>query len=76
MDILGVNNLSHAGLEIAIWIRTLPGFQWSVAREFRRRLKIAFDEANIPIGVPKRSLLLQNYPTIFEGDFNADLEQN
>ncbi|MDY6806214.1 MAG: mechanosensitive ion channel family protein [Cyanobacteriota bacterium] len=73
VDILGVNNLSHAGIEIAIWIRTLPGFQWSVAREFRRRLKIAFDEAGIPIGVPQRSLLLQSYPTMFGGDFDADI---
>ena len=76
VDILGVNNLSHAGIEIVIWIRTLPGFQWSVAREFRRRLKIAFDEAGIPIGVPQRSLLLQSYPTIFGGDFDAELDQN
>lgn len=76
VDILGVNNLSHNGIEIVIWIRTLPGFQWSVAREFRRRLKIAFDEAGIPIGVPQRSLLLQSYPTMFGTDFDAELDQN
>lgn len=75
-DILGVNNLSHNGIEIVIWIRTLPGFQWSVAREFRRRLKIAFDDADIPIGVPQRSLLLQSYPTIFGGDFDGEIDHN
>jgi small conductance mechanosensitive channel len=75
-DVLGVNNLSHNGIEIVIWIRTLPGFQWSVAREFRRRLKIAFDDAGIPIGVPQRSLLFQTYPTMFGDGFDGDMDRN
>jgi small conductance mechanosensitive channel len=75
-DVLGVNNLSHNGIEIVIWIRTLPGFQWSVAREYRRRLKIAFDDAGIPIGVPQRSLLFQTYPTMFGDGFDGDMDRN
>jgi len=75
-DVLGVNNLSHNGIEIVIWIRTLPGFQWSVAREFRRRLKIAFDDVGIPIGVPQRSLLFQTYPTMFGDGFDGDMDRN
>ena len=75
-DVLGVNNLSHNGIEVVIWIRTLPGFQWSVAREFRRRLKIAFDDAGIPIGVPQRSLLFQTYPTMFGDGFDGDMDRN
>lgn len=60
--ILGVNNIAHTGIEIIIWIETQPGLQWSVGREFRRRLKLAFDEAGIAIGMPQRSLWFENHP--------------
>jgi small conductance mechanosensitive channel len=59
-DILGVNNIAHTGIEIVIWIRTQPGQQWSAAREFRRRLKLAFDQQGIPFGAPKQLLSFDN----------------
>jgi small conductance mechanosensitive channel len=59
-DILGVNNITHTGIEIVIWIRTQPGQQWALAREFRRRLKLAFDEQGIAIGGPKQLLSFEN----------------
>ncbi|HIK11521.1 MAG TPA: mechanosensitive ion channel family protein [Oscillatoriaceae cyanobacterium M33_DOE_052] len=62
VNILGVNDLSHQGIKIVIWIKTQPGQQWSVAREYRRRLKLALDAQNIPIGIPQSSLWLKNYP--------------
>ncbi|WP_346290243.1 mechanosensitive ion channel family protein [Sphaerothrix gracilis] len=49
---LGVDRLDHFGAAIRVWIKTLPLKQWDVAREYRRRLKLAFDVAHIPIGVP------------------------
>lgn len=57
--ILGVDRLDHYGATIRIWIKTLPLKQWDVAREYRRRLKIAFDQANIPIGVPQQFVQIQ-----------------
>lgn len=55
-EILGVDHISHSGIQIRIWIRTLPLQQWALAREFRRRLKIAFDRQGIHIGIPQQSL--------------------
>ena len=56
VEMLGVDAMTHAGLTIAVWIRTRPLKQFLVAREFRRRLRIAFDQADIAIGVPQQAL--------------------
>ncbi|NEQ42675.1 MAG: mechanosensitive ion channel family protein [Leptolyngbya sp. SIOISBB] len=56
--LLGVDDLTHAGATIRIWIKTQPLKQWDVAREYRRRLKIAFDTAQIPLGVPQQVVQL------------------
>ncbi|MGK7873880.1 MAG: mechanosensitive ion channel family protein [Xenococcaceae cyanobacterium] len=50
--LLGVEELAQSGIVIRLWIKTQPLQQWAVAREFRRRLKAAFDREGIPIGVP------------------------
>lgn len=52
--LLGVDHLDHAGATIRLWIKTQPLKQWDVAREYRRRLKLAFEEAGITIGVPQQ----------------------
>jgi small conductance mechanosensitive channel len=61
--LLGVDNLDHTGASIRLWIKTLPLKQWDVAREYRRRLKIAFVEAKIPIGLPQQLVRLSDMPT-------------
>jgi small conductance mechanosensitive channel len=53
---LGVDQLHHSGIGIRIFIKTKPLEQWPVAREYRRRLKIAFDQNNISIGIPQQSI--------------------
>ncbi|MEB3356538.1 MAG: mechanosensitive ion channel family protein [Synechococcales bacterium] len=53
---LGVDKLDHVGATVRLWIKTQPLKQWDVAREYRRRLKIAFDQANIQIGVPQQAI--------------------
>lgn len=55
VEMLGVEAISHAGITILIWIRTRPLKQFLVAREFRRRLRIAFERAGIAIGVPQQA---------------------
>lgn len=61
-QLLGVDNLDYAGATIRLWIKTQPLRQWEVAREYRRRLKLAFDRAGIRIGIPQQSLLLNSPP--------------
>jgi small conductance mechanosensitive channel len=59
-QLLGIDQLDHMGATIRLWIKTQPLKQWDVAREYRRRLKQAFDAADIPIGVPQQSLWVSN----------------
>ncbi|MEQ8538092.1 MAG: mechanosensitive ion channel family protein [Coleofasciculus sp. D1-CHI-01] len=59
-DILGVDNFGDRGFIIRVWIKTQPLKQWEVAREFRRRLKVVFDEAGILLSVPQQALWFNN----------------
>ncbi|MGF1589213.1 MAG: mechanosensitive ion channel family protein [Pleurocapsa sp.] len=54
--IMGVDDFSDRGLMVKIWIKTRPLKQWNVAREYRLRLKLAFDQAGISIAVPQQSV--------------------
>lgn len=65
-EVLGVDEFSNAGITIRIWIKTAPLEQWKVAREFRRRLKLALDRAGIAIGVPQQSLWFRRAGTPFD----------
>ncbi|MGB3312233.1 MAG: mechanosensitive ion channel family protein [Nodosilinea sp.] len=67
VEMLGIDAMTHAGLTILIWIRTRPLKQFLVAREFRRRLRIAFDKAGIAIGVPQ-----QAFTGLVDGSDHAD----
>jgi small conductance mechanosensitive channel len=53
-ELFGVDQISHTGIVIRIWIKTAPLKQWMTARELRRRLKIAFDHHHIQIGIPQQ----------------------
>jgi small conductance mechanosensitive channel len=59
-EVLGIDDLKHSGMAIRTWIKTQPLQQWTVAREFRRRLKLAMEQQGIAIGVPRQSLWLHN----------------
>jgi len=59
-SLLGVDKLDYTGVSISLWIKTQPLKQWEVAREYRRRLKVAFDRTGIAIGVPQQSLWFGN----------------
>jgi moderate conductance mechanosensitive channel len=59
-QLLGVDSLDHTGAMVRLWIKTQPLKQWEVAREYRRRLKLAFDEVGIDIGVPQQTLWVNN----------------
>ncbi|MBD2169507.1 mechanosensitive ion channel family protein [Calothrix membranacea FACHB-236] len=58
--VLGVDNFGDRGLIIRVWIKTQPLKQWDVAREYRRRLKIAFDQAGIAIPVPQQAIWIND----------------
>ena len=53
-SILGVEQIAYTGVTIKVWLKTLPIKQWAVGREFRLRIKHAFDEAGISPGIPQQ----------------------
>jgi len=55
-ELLGVEEISHSGMVIRIWIRTTPLKDAAIARELRRRLKNEFDRNHIRIGTPQQLL--------------------
>jgi len=59
-EVLGVDELKHTGIMIRVWIKTQPLEQWNVAREYRRRLKLALDKKGISVGVPQQALLFKD----------------
>ncbi|HEY9596960.1 MAG TPA: mechanosensitive ion channel family protein, partial [Cyanophyceae cyanobacterium] len=63
-EVLGVDDFGNRGVIIRVWIKTQPLQQWSVAREFRRRLKLALDDAGISIPMPQQEVWYNNAPPI------------
>jgi small conductance mechanosensitive channel len=55
LEIAGVDGFTDVGVIIKARIKTLPGKQWQVGREFQRRMKLAFDAQGIEIGYPNVS---------------------
>ncbi|MGD9852164.1 MAG: mechanosensitive ion channel family protein [Nitrospirales bacterium] len=58
IEILGVDAFGESEVVIKARIKTLPIEQWAVGREYRRRLKKAFDEEKIEIPFPHRTLYM------------------
>ena len=56
-EVVGVENIAPDGVTILVWIRTKPLEQWSVGREFRRRLKYALEDQDINMGTPPQKTL-------------------
>lgn len=55
-EIMGVDKFADSAVVIKGRIKTRPIRQWMVGREYLRRLKIAFDENNIEIPFPHRTI--------------------
>jgi small-conductance mechanosensitive channel len=58
MEILGLDKFDDSAVIIKARTKTKPIMQWSVAREFNRRLKKRFDEVGIEIPFPHRTLYI------------------
>jgi small conductance mechanosensitive channel len=53
-EVLGVESFGDHAVVLRLIMKTAPLSQWAVAREFRKRLKGAFDRAGIEIPYPQR----------------------
>lgn len=73
-EVVGVEQLGEHAVVIRTLIRTAPGAQWDVEREFRRRIKNRLDREGIEIPFPQRTVHLQYHglPAPGEPGFPAE----
>jgi small-conductance mechanosensitive channel len=57
LEIMGVDQFADSSVVLKARLRTVPGAQWQVGREYLRRLKEAFDAEGIEIPFPVRRLV-------------------
>jgi small conductance mechanosensitive channel len=58
IEIFGVDNFADSAVIIKARLKTMPIEQWTVGREYRRRLKKAFDAQGIEIPFPHRTVYM------------------
>lgn len=56
LEVHGVTELADSAVNVRIRIKTLPGSQWAVGREYNRLVKQHFDAAGIEIPFPHTTL--------------------
>lgn len=56
LEVLGLDQFADSAVLIRARIKTTPGAQWEIGREFNRRMKHAFDERNIEIPFPHQTI--------------------
>lgn len=76
MEIFGLDQFADSALIIKARFKTLPLKQWHVAREFNRRLKIKFDEKDIEIPFPHRTLYMGQDKKGDSPALNVAVEEN
>lgn len=62
IEILGVDRFDESAVVLRARTKTRPAQQWSVGREFNRRIKLRFDELGIEIPYPHRTLFWGDAP--------------
>jgi small-conductance mechanosensitive channel len=74
MEVLGLDSFGDSSVNIKVMFKTQPIQQWTVAREFRRRVKMAFDEMGIEIPFPHVTLYIGEGEST--GRFKVDLTKS
>jgi len=59
MTMQGIDSLGESSVNLRMFFKTLPIRQWDVAREFRKRVKKAFDAQGISIPFPHRTVYME-----------------
>ena len=58
IEVEGIENFADSGVIIRARIKTKPLEQWKIGREYRRRLKKAFEAQRIETPIPQRTLTM------------------
>lgn len=67
IEVFGVDDFADSSVVIKGRLRTRPIKQWEVGREYRRRLKQAFDAEGIVIPFPQRTLHIADSAALLAG---------
>ena len=59
LEVMGVDAFASSQVTLKIRIRTVPGRQWDVGRELRRRIKKLFDERGIRMPFPQMTVYVK-----------------
>lgn len=59
LHVLGVDDFGESSVDVRLYLETVPGRQWEVGREYRRRLKVALEAAGIAIPYPHREVIVR-----------------
>jgi small conductance mechanosensitive channel len=65
IEVVGVDRLGDSGVILKARIKTAPGMQWAVGREYLKRIKLAFDAAGIEIPFPHVKLVASDQSQFF-----------
>ncbi len=72
IEVFGLDQFAESSLVIKGRLKTRPIKQWEVGREFRRRVKHAFDAAGVEIPFPHRSLYFGEVSRPFDVSVRAE----
>lgn len=72
IEIFGLDQFGDSALVIKARIKTKPIQQWVVGREYRKRLKVAFDKEGIEIPFPHRTVYWGEKIASLKLDINSD----
>ncbi len=64
IEISGLDRFGESEIVIKARLRTKPGTQWAIGREYRKRLKLAFDDKGIEIPYPHRTIYYKEETSI------------
>jgi len=59
IEVFGLDNFGESAIIIKARIKTKPVMQWTIGREYRNRLKKAFEQNNIEIPYPHMTTIIE-----------------
>ena len=72
-EVLGVQALGAVGVTIRTLMKVQPKEQWGLAREFKKRIKNAFDAAGLRIPMPQMNLNMpREMPSVIVGGSSGE----
>ena len=75
MEVFGLDSFGDSAIVIKARIKTVPGKQWMVGREYRKRLKAAFDKAGVEIPFPHRTIYWGNKSDPFKLEMEEETKR-